>query len=934
MASPPTGTVTFLFTDIEGSTRLWEQKTAEMKVALARHDTLLRSAIESNGGYVFKTVGDAFCAAFATAMDGLRAALDAQAVLAAEPWNVPGGIRVRMGLHTGTAEERDADYFGPALNRTARLFSTGSGGQVLVSLVTAELLRDALPEEVGLRDLGAHRLKDLMRPESIFQVVAPGLRSDFPPLKSLDNHPNNLPLEPTPFIGREKELESASRTLLGESCRVLTLTGVGGTGKTRLALQAAANLTDRFPEGVYFVDLSAIDSPAFVLPAIARTLGLQLSGGRSALEVLRDALRDRPVLLVLDNFEQVMRAVSSVVELLAACPAVKLLVTSREALHIRAENVLPLAPLSAPKVRRAREIGLLQLSQYDSVSLFIERARAVRPDFEATSANAPAIAEICARLDGLPLAVELAAARITALDPQAILERLGERLKLLTGGPADLPFRQRTLRTTIDWSYRMLSPVEQMLFRVMAVFAGGATLGAAETVCACEGEADVLETLSSLVGKSLLWRTDSAGGEPRYQMYESMREYALELTPEEGLKELSSRHAAYFLGFAESNAQALDGPHQREAFDRYEREQENFQAALDYFSASGEPQSEVRLAAALTPLWQVRGYLVEGAENLDRARRRLDQLAPAIQGAAHLSLARIAESQDRYRESLNLLAQAEAAFTAISDRSSLLWVEYERGWCCHRLNTEDEAIRHYTAAWSGSVDGAPGGNARLHALSEVGIGASKAQVGELDEALPYLERSKKFFARTGDDRALVRAILGILMVSYAREDFRSAIGHCREALAVQERLQDHFSLLICLNNLGCLHLHLGEFTDALGAYERLNTAAERSANPHFLAWALAGKAESLLRLGQVEDAEAAAERAVAISRSLDAPFDLGISSRVLAQVHLQQGHFHAALRELAESLPLVEKGGDRVEYRVTVKALEQAKARYQESSPA
>ena len=894
-----------------------------MKVSLARHDELLRVAVESNGGYVFKTVGDAFCAAFATAMDGLRAALDAQRSLAAEPWEVPGGIQVRMGLHTGTADERDNDYFGPTLNRTARLFSTGAGGQILVSLVTAELLRDALPDDVGLRDLGAHRLKDLMRPESIFQVVAPGLRSDFPPLKSLDNHPNNLPLEPTPFIGREKELESASRIILGDTCQVLTLTGVGGTGKTRLAMQAAANLTDRFPEGVYFVDLSAIDSPSFVLPAAARTLGLQLSGGRSALEVLRDALKERPVLLVLDNFEQVMRAVPNVVELLAACPALKLIVTSREALHIRAEKVLPLPPLSAPKIRKARETRLAHLGQYESVALFIDRAHAVRPDFAVNDENAPAVAEICARLDGLPLAIELAAARVTTLTPAAILERLGSRLKLLTGGAADLPFRQRTLRATIDWSYRMLSPVEQMLFREMAVFAGGAALEAVQTVCACEGEADVLETLSSLVGKSLVWRADSPEGEPRFQMYESLREFARESMSEAALAELRTRHAAYFLAFAERNQESLNGPRQRESFDRYEREQDNFQASLDWLSATEMSQEEARLCAALTPLYQVRDLLVEGRENIERAARRVDELSGRLRGELQLALARMAEAQHRYREALGLLDRSRGDLEAVADRSGLMWIDYERGWCCYKLNLQEEAVLHYTAVLSGTE----GGDSRLHALAEMGVGASRTQMGRAADAQGYLERAKTVFIKMGDDRSLVRAILESLMVSYSKEDFRSALAYCREALAVQQRLNDHYSLPICLNNLACLHELLGEHAEARAAYQRLVPLAERSGNRRLYSWGLAGLAETELRMGDLDRANAHAQRAVAIATTLDAPFDLGVASRVLAEVHGAQGRLAEALEELSRCLPLVKKGGDAVELRKATNALEGIRAR-------
>ncbi len=570
MPREPSGTITFLFTDIEGSTRLWESQTGAMQRSLARHDQVVRKAIESHFGYVFKTVGDAFCAAFATAMDGLEASLDAQRALAAEPWEVEGGIRVRMALHTGTAEEREGDYFGQTLNRVARLLGVGYGGQILVSLVTEELLRDDLPDEVSLRNVGEHRLKDLMRPENVFQVYHPELRPEFPSLKSLDAHPNNLPLQPTPFIGREKELAAVQGFLTEDAVRILTLTGPGGTGKTRLSLQAAADLSERFEDGIYFVDLSAIDTAPYVIPAITRTLGIRESGGRQHIDLLRDFTGHKRMLLILDNFEQIAGGASCALQLLSACPSTKLVVTGREALHLRGEQVYPVPPLSVPKIRLASQLPIEHLHQYEAVSLFIERARAVRPDFTATNENAPAIAEICARLDGLPLAVELAAARVALLTPRAILERLGRRLSLLTGGLSDLPHRQQTLRATIDWSYRLLTPLEQTLLREMSVFEGGAMLDAVEHVCACAGEDDavVLETLSGLAGKSLLVREDRAG-EPCFVMLETIREYAGELLEKSGGAEaIRDAHVRYFLARAEHLRPLLRGTTRKDSLDQ------------------------------------------------------------------------------------------------------------------------------------------------------------------------------------------------------------------------------------------------------------------------------------------------------------------------------------------------------------------------------
>jgi len=418
--SPPTGTVTFLFTDIEGSTKLWENNAPAMQAALARHDDLLRSAIEEHDGYVFKTVGDAFCCAFTTVPVALETALEIQRRLISSEWEEIGPLRVRMALHTGAAEERDGDYFGPPLNRVARLMSAAHGAQVLLSLPAQELVRDQLPAGTSLRDLGEHRLKDLFRPERVYQLLAPGLPSEFPPLRTLDTYRNNLPLQPTPLIGREKEVSEVCDLLRHDETRLLTLTGPGGIGKTRLALQAAADLLDDFPDGTFFAQLATLTEAELLLPAVAETLGVREIGEQPLDESLKDYLSERRLLLVLDNFEQVLEAAPQVTELLAGAPGLKVLATSRTPLGLYGEKEYAVPPLSVPDVRHLPD--LKSISQYDAVRLFIERAKSAKVDFELTNESAPAVAEICVRLDGLPLAIELAAARIKMLPPRAATE--------------------------------------------------------------------------------------------------------------------------------------------------------------------------------------------------------------------------------------------------------------------------------------------------------------------------------------------------------------------------------------------------------------------------------------------------------------------------------------------------------------------------------
>jgi predicted ATPase/class 3 adenylate cyclase len=611
MAVLPTGTVTFLFTDIEGSTRLWERDASAMKSALARHDEILRSAIEERDGHVFKTVGDAFCAAFSSAPEALGAAISAQRALHDEEWEEGAMIRVRMVLHTGAVEERGGDYFGPALNRVSRLLSAGHGGQTLLSLATQELVRDALPDGARLDDLGERRLKDLFRPERVFQITSPGLPSDFPPLRTLENLRNNLPLQPTPLIGREREVGEVCGRLGQEEIRLLTLTGPGGTGKTRLALQAAADLLEDFEEGVFFVSLAAVTDPDLFFKEIAGALGLRESGDVPLEDLLKEYLGRRELLLVLDNFEHLLSAVPLVGELLSAAPRLKVLATSRIPLGLYGELDYAVPPLSIPDTKRLPPIEVL--SQYEAVRLFIERAGAAKAGFEITSENAPAVAEICARLDGLPLAIELAAARIKLLPPKVLLTRLANRLKLLTGGAKDLPARQRTLRGAIEWSHDLLEEGEKTLFARLSVFSGGRTLEAIEAICDAEGDlpVDALDGVSSLLDKSLLVREETSEEGSRFVMLETIHEYASEKLHESGeAAEVSRLHAEYFMAFAEEAE--LEGPDQVSWMERLEADHDNFRAALSWLLQVGKAELALRIGGALWLFWRIRGHLSEG----------------------------------------------------------------------------------------------------------------------------------------------------------------------------------------------------------------------------------------------------------------------------------------------------------------------------------
>ncbi len=631
-SGPPIGTVTCLFSDIEGSTRLEiELGTGPYRDVRERHRELLRAAFAAHGGHEQGTEGDSFFVIFRGATDAVSAAADAQRAIAAEPWPDGVTVRVRMGLNSGVIESAGADVIGYAINQAARIAAAAHGGQVLISDATRALVVGALSDGVALRDLGDHRLKDLRAPERLAQLVIDGVPGDFPPPRSLDARPNNLPTQLTTFVGRDKELAEAV-ALLGTT-RLLSLTGPGGTGKTRLSLQVAAASADEFPDGIWFVPLEPVREPALVIPTVARALGVADSRSRSAIETLADHIAERRMLLVLDNFEQVVAAGSDVADLLRRCANATCLVTTRITLRVSGEQEYPVPGLPAPPdtsrlsevdrlnlPRAIREFDLDTLNQYEAVRLFIARASAIRPGFTVTNANAPAVAGISARLHGMPLAIELAAARIKLLTPDQILARLEHHLALLTAGSRDLPERQQTLRGAIAWSYDLLEDGAKLLVDRLSVFRGGCELAMAETVCGPADELgmEVFDGLGALVDQSLVRIDDMAAGEPRFVMLDTIREYAAEMLAKRGEAEaLAARHAHAMLELAEQAAPNLTGTDQRTWLDRLERDHDNLRAAIEWATAKPEPELGARMGFALWRFWQQRGYLNEARIRFD-----------------------------------------------------------------------------------------------------------------------------------------------------------------------------------------------------------------------------------------------------------------------------------------------------------------------------
>ena len=747
-----TGTVTFLFSDIEGSTRLLQSQSDGWSAVLARHQELLRAAWEAHDGREAGTEGDSFFVAFPSAPRAVAAAVAAQRALETEPWPPRGEVRVRIGLHTGDASLGVDGYIGLHVHRASRIAGVAHGGQVLISDATRALVSESLPEGVDLRDLGEHRLKDLDRAERLWQLVIPGLRNEFPPTGSLDVVPNNLPTRLTTFLGREREMAEVER-LLGRS-RLLTLTGPGGTGKTRLSLEVASRVLPRYHGGVFFVELAPIIEPELVMGTIAQSLGLPDRGSRSPIDRLVDFIGEQQMLLVLDNFEQVTAAAPLVTQLLAACRGLTVLASSRSVLRVSGEQDYAVPPLGVPDP--AHLPPLTQLGQYEAVALFIERARAVNPGFEVTNENAPAVAEICVRLDGLPLAIELAAARIRIFTPRAMLGRLEHRLGLLAGGARDLPERQQTLRGAIAWSHDMLGEVERALFGCLSVFVGGASIEAIERVCGDEIDGDVLEPLDGLVVQSLVRQWEGIGSEPRFGMLETIREFAVEQAVERGRsEELRARHAELFTSVAEDSAAHLMGSAKGDWLNRLEQDHGNLRAAFAWAVERGAAETAMRIGFALWRFWQMRGYLVEGLERIDQAlalphsREHPEVRADALSAAAGMAywMADTERSRALYDEEI-------AARTELGDRRGLA-----------------EALYGISFAWA-IID-----------LQNPDYAAS---------ALSHINEALAIFREIDDEPGVGRCEWAIANVTWGTGDVEMARRHAANALAVFTAIDDRF----------------------------------------------------------------------------------------------------------------------------------------------
>jgi predicted ATPase len=814
-----------------------------------------------------------------------------------------------MGLHTGEPTVSAGTYVGLDVHRVARICAAGHGGQILVSQTTSELVQHSLPEGVSLRDLGRHQLKDLPEPEHLSQVIIPNLVSDFPPLRTLPSRTGTLPAPPNELIGREEEVEALKQFLLREAVRVITLTGPGGTGKSRLALELAAGLAADFADGVYFVGLGALSDPGLFASSIAMALGLRENPARPVVESLKDSLQGKHALLVLDNFEQIVAAAPLLAALLAACARLKVLVTSRVVLHLSGEQEYPVPPLRLPGPGPLPGLGALE--RYAAIALFVQRARAVKPGFQLTGDNAAAVARICAQLDGLPLAIELAAARLKLLSPQAMLERLSSRLDFLKGGARDAPARHQTLRQAIAWSHELLTEDEKAFFRRVAVFPGGCSLEAAERVCGAGGlDADALDAVAALVDKSLLRQDAGPGEEPRFVMLETIREYGLERLRAGGDWDATRRaHATYFLELAEQAEAELTGPRQPLWLDRLEADHNNLRAALSWAEEQGKIEFGLRLGAALWRFWVTRGHMLEG-------RQRLQRLLALPGGAARIpararvlhGLGTIIHEISDYAQARPLLEESLSIWRELGDRrgmaaalNSLGWLAFEVGDFGAARSLSQEALLLNREL----------GEKRGVAVALFNLGMVALQQSDYPAALSLLQESLALRKEIGDRRGCAYVQVSLGWMEQQRGNHGQAAAILGEALAVFRELIDKQLMSWALAHQGVVAYDLGEYDRAQGLLEESLALGREVGNKVIIAFALSSLGDVLRSQGKVAFSLPLLDEGISLFREIGSGYGVPPALRSRGDTALSQREFDRASALYRESLTMWAKMGGR-----------------------
>jgi predicted ATPase/class 3 adenylate cyclase len=836
MAELPSGTVSFLFTDLEGSTRLWEEHSDAMRPALARHDDILRRAVVDHDGWVVKTTGDGLHAVFRTARDALDAATAMQVGLGAESFGELGPLRVRVGVHTCEAEFRDGDYYGREVNRAARLMSVAHGGQIVVSLATSELVRDG---SVELVDLGEHRLRDVTNVERIFQVSAPGLAREFPPLRSLDTLPGNLPRQVTTFVGREVEVEALAGLVLRSS--LVTLTGVGGVGKTRLALQVAGDVAHEFPDGVWLCELAPVADPGAVWDTVAASLCVPRNPSRALAVTMLEFLGPKRLLLVLDNCEHLLDVVARLVDEIAhGCPRLAIVATSREGLALAGEHLVAVPALGVP----AEDADSGAVAHSDAVHLFCDRAREAKSDFALTERNTAAVGQLCRRLDGIPLAIELAAARVRSLSPEELVARLDQRFRLLTRGSRAALERQQTLRNTIDWSYDLLSVTERDALNRLSVFAGGWDLAAAEAILSGGkfDDADAIDLLSQLVDKSLVLADEDTRGRTRYRLLETIRQYAQERLQASGdTASVRRRHADHYVAIAETAGPHLRSRDQLEWAQAVAADIDNFRAVLDWAVEMPSPEHAFRLIAPFTVSmaigdaardWGETASTIPGGEG-----HPLFPVVAAWAGQAATLRGDFEQAEARIAAAEQAQATIDASHPSVLSARAVL--AFYRG--------DPEQARTHAEAWVEVARASADDYELAYGLLTL---AGTLSLSEHDDALVTLEESL-CIAR---DRGILSLLsIGLPLLAAFTNEQSEQLAILDEAIEVSHQVGDRWGVTHILGAKGLIAAHTGEWRTLLQT--SLDLAEQKpQPDPWFIAVAFIAAGHALCELGQFEPA--------------------------------------------------------------------------------
>ncbi len=789
---------------------------------MARHDALLGSIVDRHAGVVVRSrgEGDSIFSVFVRASDAIAAACAIQQALLHEAWPANISICVRMALHTGESELREHDYYGATVNRCARLRSIAHGGQVVLSQTTAQLVEEGLAESMSLRELGSHRLRDLQQPEQVFQLLHPCLPADFPALNSLDAHPHNLPVQLTSFIGREEEIDEISSLL--STARLVTLAGAGGSGKTRLAQEIGVSLIENYSDGVWFIGLAALSDPKMLRPHVADTFNV----GEDA---LYGFLEKKSILLILDNCEHLLVGAASLIQWLLSCPGVTVIATSREALNLAGERTFQVPPLPIPQDNTGQGI----MAGCPSVQLFLERVRAAKPAFELTASNAASVAQIVRRLDGIPLAIELAASRVKLLQPAEIAGRLDECFKFLTGGPVDALPHHQTLERAIDWSYDMLDSDQQTLFRQLSVFRGGFTFPACGAVSGTDSEYEVLESLGQLVDKSLV-RTMPAGEETRYSLLEPLRQYAAARITADEVAEAGGRHARFFQNLAERAAPELHGPRQLEWLARLETEHDNLRVALAWDLEAGDADLAQRTAAALTWFWIIRRHVAESAEWFDRV---LDlgggstnaRAAALVQGGFISTMVR----QDDLEGCLARVREGQAQFVELGDEQGvktaqtygaiILWFQRDLEASSSMFAEIQAAQQIYGFEWGDAFCG-------------YFLGSAAWFVGDLTQAHEHYTRSLEIFRRAGDLTLIAWILLPLANIALESNEPDQATALYEQSLPMMRDLGDRHGAGAVFMGLGMAAQFRGEMEEAQRLLAEAQTNLREGGGGQGLSW--------------------------------------------------------------------------------------------------